>query len=185
MNDALPDGHHLGRGLFADVSLDVVRDAVTWEQTRVRAFGKMYPTPRLTAWYGGASYTYSGIRHEPAAAPPVVEALRARLSADLGVEFNSVLCNLYRGGRDSVAWHSDDEPELGREPVIASVSLGASRVFQVRSRGDIRRVWTVRLDHGDLLVMRGHSQRDYEHRVPKCRCDDPRVNLTFRRIVSS
>jgi alkylated DNA repair dioxygenase AlkB len=112
--------------------------------------------------------------------------LRERLSRELGVEFNSVLANRYRDGRDCMGWHSDAEPELGPAPVIASVSLGAMRRFVLKHRGEPERKLALELPHGSLLVMRGETQRHYRHALPRtAKPVGERVNLTFRRIVGT
>ena len=179
----LPEGFELVRG-WLRVPQDIVPPE-DWRQESVTVFGKTWPVPRMTAWYGTEAYTYSGIRHEATELPAKLEAMRRELEGCTGARFNSVLANLYRTGRDSVAWHSDDEPELGVEPVIASVSLGARRTFVIRTRDKADR-WKVDLGHGDLLVMRGRSQIDYQHAVPKTAAPvGPRVNLTFRYIHAS
>ncbi|MFP5282829.1 MAG: alpha-ketoglutarate-dependent dioxygenase AlkB family protein [Actinomycetes bacterium] len=156
--------------------------AIAWEQHAITLFGRTVPTPRLTAWMGDAAYRYSGVVNEPTPWPPLLTAIRDRLTEELGVEFNSCLANLYRDGSDSMGWHSDDEPELGPRPTIASVSLGARRLFAVRHRVNRER-WTYPLGEGDLLVMREESQAAYAHAVPKTsRPVGPRMNLTFRRF---
>ncbi len=155
---------------------------IGWEQHEVTLFGRTVPTPRLTAWVGDGAYRYSGIVNQPQPWPAALAEIRDRLVRELGVEFNSCLANLYRDGSDSMGFHSDDEPELGRRPTIASVSLGASRRFLFRHRGTRAR-WTWDLGEGDLLVMRDESQSDYGHAVPKTtRPTGPRMNLTFRRF---
>lgn len=157
---------------------------IAWEQHAITLFGRTVPTPRLTAWMGDSAYVYSGVTNEPAPWPPVLVELRHRLSAELGVEFNSCLANLYRDGSDSMGYHSDDEPELGPEPVIASISLGARRRFVLRHR-ITRDRWAWDLGDGDLLVMRAESQSAYAHAVPKtARPVGPRMNLTFRLFAS-
>ena len=111
--------------------------------------------------------------------------LRAVAEATGACECNSVLVNRYRDGRDGVAWHADDEPELGDEPVIVSISLGASRRFQLRRRDDPSVRCETELHHGDVLVMRGRTQAEWLHQVPKTAVVvGERVNLTFRRIVT-
>lgn len=152
--------------------------AIDWRQETIRVFGRAVLVPRLTAWYGTEPYTYSGIRHEAAAPPLLIEKLRERIGGD----FNSVLCNLYRSGRDSVGWHSDDEPELGPEPRIASLSYGAKRDFLMRDKLTGRKL-KLALGDGDLLVMGGTCQQEWEHSVPKRAAAGERINLTFRRIV--
>lgn len=158
---------------------------VRWRQEHLRIAGREIPFPRLTAWYGDprAVYTYSGIENRPLAWTPSLARLRDRLRATVGAGFNSVLLNLYRTGSDSMGWHADDEPELGPRPVIASVSLGAPRRFELRSRetGETRRVV---LEHGSLLVMSGATQDRWKHQVPKePTVRAPRVNLTFRTVA--
>lgn len=155
-------------------------DAIAWEQPTVTVFGRQHPTPRLTAWYGEAEYRYSGIAHQPARFPAPLDAIRDRLAEAVGVRFNSCLANLYRDGRDSMGAHADDEPELGPEPTIASVSLGHRRRFVMTHVASGERfVWS--LGGGDLLVMSGESQADYRHSVPKTSARvGMRLNLTFR-----
>ena len=159
-------------------------ESVPWGEEEIFLHGKMVKSPRLTAWYGdsGASYMYSGVPHTPLDWSPELSALRELVSSAAGVSFNSVLLNLYRGGEDSVSWHSDDEPELGPEPVIASVSLGATRRFRLRERST-RESLGLDLADGSMLQMSGASQRDWEHCVTKTkRAVGPRINLTFRVV---
>jgi alkylated DNA repair dioxygenase AlkB len=170
----------------ADRLLAQLVDEIAWEQHRVRLFGRELPAPRLSCWIGdaGASYTYSRVRFEPRPWTPALALLRERVSAHCGERFNSVLANLYRGGRDAMGWHSDDEPELGPRPLIASVSLGAQRRFRLRDRRERRRSVGIDLPHGSLLVMAGETQRYYQHALPRTRVEvGARLNLTFRRIV--
>ena len=162
--------------------LDRLSTEIAWEQPTITLFGRTVPTPRLTAWMGDAAYTYSGVVNQPGPWPQALAVLRRRLSAELGVDLNSCLANLYRDGSDSMGFHSDDEPELGPEPTIASVSLGARRRFVLRHR-TTRERWTWDLGVGDLLVMRDESQCDYAHAVPKTAHPvGPRMNLTFRTV---
>jgi alkylated DNA repair dioxygenase AlkB len=157
-------------------------EAIDWEQKDITIAGRTVPTPRLTCWMGEAAYTYSGVRNEPKPLPPALQDLRHRLEAETGTELNSCLANLYRDGRDSMGYHSDDEPELGPRPTIASVSLGAARRFLIRRVATGER-WTLDLGAGDLLIMAGESQADYRHAVPKTtRPVGPRMNLTFRLL---
>jgi alkylated DNA repair dioxygenase AlkB len=151
-------------------------------------FGREVTAPRLTAWFGDphASYVYSGVRHDPVPWTPTLADLRARVERATEHAFNSVLLNFYRDGEDSVSWHSDDEPELGAQPVIASLSLGATRVFQLKHkrRADLARV-DIELSHGSLLLMSGNCQSHWKHQIPKRRGrtrPGPRINLTFRRV---
>jgi alkylated DNA repair dioxygenase AlkB len=164
----------------ADRLFKVLQDEIVWEQHAVTIHGRTMPTPRLTAWFGDGAYRYSGTLNEPAPWSTALAELRDRLRGELGVDFNSCLANLYRDGTDSMGYHSDNEPELGPRPTIASVSLGDRRRFVLRHRATRER-WSWDLCHGDLLVMRDESQSDYAHAVPKAsRPVGPRINLTFR-----
>ncbi len=155
-----------------------------WDQQEITLFGRTVPTPRLTCWLGDAPYAYSGVVNQPHRLPPELVDLKDRLSVATGVELNSCLANLYRDGSDSMGYHSDDEPELGERPTIASISLGARRGFTLRHQVTRQR-WTWPLGEGDLLVMRDESQTDFRHAVPKTtRTLGPRLNLTFRRFVA-
>ena len=166
----------------ADRLFGVLRDQIVWEQHALTLYGRTVPTPRLTAWIGDSAYRYSGIVNEPAPWPGALAELRERLRQEFGVDLNSCLANLYRDGADSMGYHSDDEPELGMRPTIASVSLGARRRFVLRHRATGAK-WSWDLGQGDLLVMRDESQSDYAHAVPKTsRPVGPRMNLTFRRF---
>jgi alkylated DNA repair dioxygenase AlkB len=169
----------------ADRLLQALGDAISWEVHRVRLFGREHPSPRLSCWIGdaGTAYRYSGNVFEPRPWPPLLEPLRERLNRELGAGFNSVLANLYRDGRDCMGWHSDDEPELGATPVIASVSLGAARRFSLKHRGTGETL-ALELPHGSLLVMAGTTQRHYRHALPRtAKPVGARINLTFRRIL--
>jgi alkylated DNA repair dioxygenase AlkB len=169
----------------ADALFEMLRREIPWEQHHPRLFGREVTSPRLSCWIGdeGTTYTYSRTRFEPRPWTPALASLRADLLARFGLLFNSVLANLYRDGRDSMGWHSDDEPELGPEPVIASLSFGALRRFRFRSRETRRMSLAIDLAHGSLLVMRGATQRLYQHDLPKTAADlGARVNLTFRLI---
>jgi alkylated DNA repair dioxygenase AlkB len=164
----------------ADRLFEVLAAEIAWEQHAITLYGRTTPTPRLTSWIGDSAYRYSGLVNEPAPWPKALAELRERLRRELGVGFNSCLANLYRDGTDSMGYHSDNEPELGPRPTIASVSLGDRRRFVLRHRATRER-WSWDLGHGDLLVMRDESQSDYAHAVPKTsRPVGPRMNLTFR-----
>jgi alkylated DNA repair dioxygenase AlkB len=159
---------------------------VDWKQEHIKMFGKEIDIPRLTAWFGDPerSYTYSGIALTPLEWTPLLNELRSAVEKIAGHEFNSVLLNLYRDANDSVSWHADDEPDLGREPVIGSLSLGASRRFDFRKKTDHAEKFKSVLNSGDLVVMRGTSQQLWDHQVPKeTKGAEPRINLTFRRIL--
>ena len=159
---------------------------VPWEQRSIRLFGKEVAQPRLVAWYGdpGCSYTYSGIRWEPRAWTPLLAELRLVVERASGCAFNSVLVNLYRNQQDSMGFHSDDEPELGPNPNIASLSLGAERVFVMKHKLSGAPPFKLRLASGSLLVMKGKTQHFWKHGIDKQRTAcGPRINLTFRKIV--
>ena len=159
---------------------------IDWRQESMQMYGRAIPLPRETAWYGQGRYTYSKIANPPQPWTPELALLRDRISAAYSANFNSVLLNRYRSGSDSVSWHADDEPELGNRPVIASVSLGEERKFQIRSNNEPKDRIDLVLGHGSLLIMRGLSQRDYKHQIPKVsevrRTLADRINLTYRLI---
>lgn len=158
---------------------------LAWHGEEIPLFGRRVAVPRLLCWYGdpGAVYRYSGVSHEPLPWHEVLADLRTRIEAFSGHAFNAVLCNRYRTGRDSMGWHADDEPELGERPFIASLSLGAERLFRIRHRRTARTL-DVPLRDGDLLLMGGDLQSHWRHSIPKtARPCGERINLTFRRIV--
>lgn len=161
---------------------------VPWEQKEILIVGKRILQPRLVAWFGDADavYTYSGVRNVPLPWIPPLTEIKQRAEEAAGTSFNSVLANLYRTGQDSMGFHADKEKELGKDPVIASVSLGAARRFQMRYAGKQKDIAGRDLDlpGGSLLVMRGTTQHHWRHGVPKERVPvGPRINLTFRRIL--
>ena len=165
--------------------LDALLAEIRWEQHHVRLFGRTVPSPRLSCWIGdaGSAYTYSGVRQEPRPWPSSLLPILDRLRAACGTAFNSALANLYRDGGDAMGWHSDDEPELGSEPVIASLSLGGSRRFLLRPRTAGDRL-CLELAHGSLLLMGGDCQQLYRHALPRTRRHvAARINLTFRQIL--
>jgi len=170
----------------ADRLFHRLREEVDWRQEHISLYGQPRPVPRLTAWYGdpGTTYSYSGIRHEAAQWLPVLREIRARIERASSASFNSVLLNLYRDGADSVAWHADDEPELGRNPPIGSVSFGASRAFQMQHKQQRNLKHAVVLEHGSFLLMQGATQHHWLHQVPKTRrVVGERINLTYRRVL--
>jgi alkylated DNA repair dioxygenase AlkB len=165
---------------------DSLRAGIHWRQEEIVIFGQRRLVPRLIAWHGdpGASYRYSGTDHDPEPWTPALERVRARVCELSGTDFNAVLLNLYRDGRDGMGWHADDEPELGRNPVIASVSLGTPRRFCLRHRRRKDLKLDLELPHGSLLVMAGPMQHHWVHALPKTRRPvGERINLTFRRVA--
>jgi alkylated DNA repair dioxygenase AlkB len=164
---------------------DRLRAGIDWQAEQILMFGRRVPVPRLVAWHGepGASYTYSGTTHVPLPWTPELAFIRERVGALAGVEFNAVLLNRYRDGRDGMGWHADDEPELGANPVIASVSLGATRRFCLRHRRRRELRVDLLLEHGSLLLMAGAMQHHWVHALPKTAAAvGERINLTFRRV---
>ena len=173
----------------ADSMMALLRSQVAWEQSEITIVGQRRRIPRLNAWYGehGADYSYSGRLFRALPWLPVLIELKQLVERTTGDVFNSALVNLYRDGQDSVDWHSDDEPELGHNPVIASISLGAVRCFQIKHkmRRDLS-LQTVELAHGSLLLMTGEFQHHWRHRLPKVKgLSEPRVNVTFRQVANS
>ena len=164
--------------------MDALLNEMAWTQQSIQIQGNITPLPRLTAWHGTGKYRYSGVLNTPSPWTPALTGVRNRLDDETGSPFNSVLGNLYRGGRDSVGWHADDEPELGKTPTIASISLGATRKFSFKRRDGTEKV-DLLLEDGDLLIMRGNTQRDWLHQVPKtAKPTEERINLTFRQVVT-
>ncbi len=157
---------------------------LSWQQERVRIFGRWLAAPRLTTWYGepGVAYTYSGVEHRGSGMSELMAVLRDRVREHASSDFNFVLLNRYRDGRDSMGWHADDEPELGDRPLIASLTLGATRRFKLR-RNDGSESMAIDLEPGSLLVMSGDCQRRWKHCLPKTsRSVGERINLTFRYV---
>jgi alkylated DNA repair dioxygenase AlkB len=174
-------------GAEAEALFAALRDGIAWKQQKIRLFGDEFLQPRLTAWFGdpGAVYTYSGLTLSPDPWPPEVAWLKGRVEEASGHPYNSALVNYYRDGCDSMGFHADAEKELGEDPVIASVSLGAPRRFQLRPAKKLPGAAPLELalGGGSLLVMGGTTQRFWRHGVPRQRGAGPRINLTFRRIV--
>ena len=166
----------------ADDALARLMREIEWRQDSIRMYGKTSPLPRLHQWFGdGQAYTWSGIHMQSTPWCPTLLEIKGQVEEEAGARFNSVLANLSRTGEDMVSWHADDEPELGPEPVVASVSLGESRDFLLRHVERPRDKVKILLEHGSLLVMRGPTQCHWQHTLPRRkRVSEPRVNLTFR-----
>ncbi|AMW26884.1 MULTISPECIES: alpha-ketoglutarate-dependent dioxygenase AlkB family protein [Arthrospira] len=159
--------------------------SLNWRQEEIKIFGKIRPIPRLTAWYAdaGKSYTYSGIKHHAQPWNPTLKSIKSQVEDIAEVTFNSVLINLYRDGKDSMSWHSDDEPELGKNPMIASVSLGGTRRFSGKHKIHKNLKFNIDLTSGSLLLMKGETQHFWQHQIPKTsQVVEPRINLTFRMV---
>lgn len=173
----------------ADESITLLQSLIkntTWKQESIYMYGKMVQTPRLTAWYGdvGKDYAFSGTRLKPLPWTDNLLYIKSKVELIAGITFNSVLLNYYRDGNDSVAWHSDNETELGKNPVIASVSFGQVRRFDIRHKKDHELKYAVYLENGSLLLMKGDLQQNWDHRIAKSiKPMKERVNLTFRVIA--
>lgn len=170
--------------LESDNFFKLLREKVLWKQESMNIYGTNVNFPRLTAWYGDDDklYSFSGITLKPN--PWIIEILeiKNRIEPKSNVIFNSVLLNLYRNGKDSISWHTDAEPELGKNPVIASVNFGAARKFQLRHIKTKEKL-EIELTHGSLLIMQGELQHYWQHQVTKSnKIVGERINLTFRII---
>jgi alkylated DNA repair dioxygenase AlkB len=178
------DGAFLDSATAARLHLALLQET-PWRAETIRMFGRTVAVPRRCAWFGdcGVGYRYSDTQHRASGWSRETAALRELLCEQLGIRFNFVLLNLYRDGLDSMGWHADDEAELGREPCIASLSLGVPRRFQLRARDGSGRRVAHDLEPGSLLVMWGDSQSTWQHALPRSTgTPGPRINLTFRRV---
>lgn len=166
----------------ADDAFTQLMAEIEWRQDSIRMYGRTSSLPRLHQWFGGGkAYTWSGIHMQSTPWCPTLLEIKGLVEREAGAQFNSVLANLYRTGEDMVSWHSDDEPELGSEPVIASVSLGERRDFLLRHVERPKDRVKILLEHGSLLVMKGPTQCHWQHSLPRRKkVSKPRVNLTFR-----
>eukprot|EP00190_Bangiopsis_sp_CCMP1999_P005521 CAMPEP_0198735102 /NCGR_PEP_ID=MMETSP1475-20131203/57305_1 /TAXON_ID= ORGANISM="Unidentified sp., Strain CCMP1999" /NCGR_SAMPLE_ID=MMETSP1475 /ASSEMBLY_ACC=CAM_ASM_001111 /LENGTH=226 /DNA_ID=CAMNT_0044498705 /DNA_START=132 /DNA_END=812 /DNA_ORIENTATION=+ len=190
----LPKTVSLEDGFLSESEADKLREFlkknVDFQQGQIKMFGKLINEPRLNAWLG-CSYKYAGrlLKARPLCSVPELDSIGKRLSSKLGVPFNSVLMNMYRNGDDYMGYHADDERELGpgkNDIVIASISLGATREFRMRSRVGAEDKYCVELKNGSLLVMRGNTQQLYKHSVPKSKkVTEERINLTFRCLTET
>jgi len=176
-------------GLFSETASDCLLQQfitdVPWKQTVQKMYDKEVLTPRLSAWFGdvGTDYSTTGKVANPNPWTPELLMIKEKVEPIAGVKFNSVLLNYYRDGNDSVAWHSDRESVLGKNPIIASVSFGQVRSFDIRSKANHSEKYSIRLEHGSFLLMKGGLQENWEHRIAKSNKPmKPRVNLTFRVV---
>lgn len=162
-----------------------LKEEIAWEHRPIKIFGKEVMQPRLISWHGdqGAQYSYSQLTLDPKPWTTELKVIKEKLQLFTDEVFNSVLLNFYRNGRDSNGWHSDDEPELGSRPTIASVSLGVSRDFIMRHKADHQLKVRLPLLSGSLLIMQGESQEYWQHTLPKrTGVQQGRINLTYRKI---
>ncbi|MGH8549283.1 MAG: alpha-ketoglutarate-dependent dioxygenase AlkB family protein [Methylococcales bacterium] len=158
---------------------------LAWSAESIRIYGRSIQSPRLVSWVGDseAIYTYSGVVHHPRAWHPLLYEIKTRLETSTSRSFNSVLCNLYRDGNDSMGWHADKEKELGADPCLGSLSLGATRTFRIRHR-KTGETHDIESGNGSLIIMAGRLQQFWRHCVPKARkAVKARINLSFRRIL--
>lgn len=168
---------------------NLLQNNISWKQEEVRFYGKTYPVPRKTAWYGyeGFNYSYSGITCYPEIWTKELLEIKSQIEQFIPEEdFTSVLLNLYNNGNDKMGWHADDEKELGINPTIASVSLGETRRFDIKHKQNKELHYKFELTSGSLLIMRGALQHHWIHQIPtQKKVKDPRINLTFRTIKKS
>jgi len=158
-----------------------------WQEDEVILFGQKRILSRKVAWMGDAGYTYSYSGTSKTTSPwtPALMQVKERVEQQTTQRFNSCLLNLYHDGSEGMGWHSDDEKTLGRNPVIASVSFGAERIFKLKHRKS-KEVVSVLLEQGSLLIMKGETQHHWVHTMPQSkRVTAPRINLTFRQFVGS
>ena len=170
----------------ADDWLTLLTKSLNWRQDPITLFGKTHLIPRLQSFIADndVTYTYSGLTLTGNGFPTELQRLKDAIEQRSGYCFNALLANLYRDGNDHMGWHSDDEKELGTDPIIASLSLGAERTFKLRDKQNKRLTIDYQLTHGSLLIMGQGVQTDWDHSLPKRRrVNDPRINLTFRQIV--
>lgn len=185
----LPDCHIEYSRLYAFAKAETLYDQlyqdIPWESHQVRVFNKWYDQPRLTAVYADAqvNYGYSGLKMNSQGWTDSLLQIKTDVEEVTGKRYNLCLCNLYRDGNDSNGWHADDEKVLGTNPVIASVSLGATRRFKLKHKQDPTQKLDLDLESGSLLYMAGETQHTYKHQIPKtARKVEPRINLTFRYV---
>lgn len=168
---------------FKGLDLNAIQEVVPFEQRSLRIYGKLVLQPRLVRWYGPVAYRYSGLTLPACPLPALLESIRQQVELQVGCPFNSVLCNLYRDGQDYVSWHSDNESIFGGDPVVASLSFGAPRLFKLRLKKDHKQQQCYTLTDRSLLVMGKGVQIEWEHTVPKTNFPGKRINLTFRQTV--
>lgn len=173
--------HHLQRQLLIQLEKEI-----EWDQRPIKIFGRDVMEPRLTAFYGdrNISYKYSGKEIVASFWTPTLVDLKNRVESKLNEKFNCVLVNLYRDGEDYMGWHRDNEKELGKNPIIASLSLGQERDFLLKKYAGPEVKVSLKLTSGSLLVMKGETQTNWSHSLPKRKkIKGKRMNLTFRNIL--
>ena len=169
---------------IADQLFNLFNQTINWQQGEIKLFGKKHLTPRLEAFYAeeNKSYGYSGQRLVTSSFTKELTQIKENIELTFSIQLNSVLINLYRDGNDSNGWHADDEPELGINPIIASLSLGATRRFDLRHTSTKEKL-SLELEPGSLLIMGGKLQHYWKHQIAKTKkVNTPRINLTFRHL---
>lgn len=187
----VPDAHVQYDGGFyafakAEQLFNALQEETPWRQNKITIFGKIYDEPRLTQLYGDhqMEYSYSGITFKALEWSPLLKSIKDDIEAATGYDFNICLVNLYRSGTDSNGWHADNEKELGKNPVIASISLGQERFFHLKHNEHKEWRYKFALKSGSLLLMAGETQHTYKHQIAKTKRDiQPRINLTFRKVM--
>ncbi|MBC5834629.1 alpha-ketoglutarate-dependent dioxygenase AlkB [Flavobacterium sp. F372] len=170
----------------ADLFFEILLNETPWQHDEITIFGKKILQPRLTSLYGneGKSYGYSNIVMHPHHFNSTLTFIKEEIENTINENFTTVLLNLYRNEKDSNGWHADNEKELGRDPIIASLSLGEERIFQIKHNTNKEAKQSITLQHGSLLVMKKGAQIHYKHQIPKAsKPKNQRINLTFRKII--
>ncbi|MDW5289913.1 alpha-ketoglutarate-dependent dioxygenase AlkB family protein [Formosa sp. PL04] len=169
----------------ADQYYNSLLKSINWQQDDITLFGKTFQQPRLTALYANnnKSYSYSGISMNPHSFTKTLAGIKTKVETETKHKFTTCLCNLYRDGQDSNGWHADNEKELGLNPIIASVSFGAERIFHLKHKHETDLKQKLILNHGSLLLMKGETQQYWLHQLPKTKKQiGKRINLTFRTV---
>ena len=170
----------------SDTYFKALKSDTNWQHDDITIFGKTHKQPRLTALFGESDqpYGYSNIVMHPEPLTPHLKIIQQRIEETADHKFNTVLVNLYRDGNDSNGWHADNEKELGKNPIIASISFGEARPFHFKHRTIKAQRHKLNLEHGSLLIMKGEMQQYWLHQIAKTKTQiQPRINLTFRRLI--
>ena len=193
--EAITGYKNLEIDIYQDIGLEQKKDLwfksclhdLNWETGFIKIFGKTHQIPRLQSWYAedGIEYTYSGKKLQRHNWNRTLTDIKEEIENITFFKFNSVLANLYRDGNDSMGLHSDDEKELGINPVIASLSLGETRDIHFKHK-NIKLSLDIPQTSGQLIVMYGQTQKYWKHEIKKTKkIKKPRINLTFRNIITN